>query len=44
MPDVSLSLAQARVLFPITEQRAYLFSGGLAPARYTRARGAQPLD
>ena len=32
MPDVSLSLAQARVLFPIIEQRAYLFSGGLGPA------------
>jgi len=29
---VSLSLAQARALFPITERRAYLFSGGLAPA------------
>ncbi len=32
MARVSLSLAQARALFPITERRAYLFSGGLAPA------------
>jgi selenocysteine lyase/cysteine desulfurase len=32
MARVSLSLAQARALFPIAERRAYLFSGGLAPA------------
>jgi selenocysteine lyase/cysteine desulfurase len=29
---VSLTLEQARAEFPITQRRAYLFSGGLAPA------------